>query len=267
MAVKKSEPVTEAPTPQAIASAVEAILLSVDRPITVSALAAGVVRRPHKTPDDAVSSEPPSATGDEEKLIEEAVASLNAVYESTGRSFRIESIAGGLRVMTVSSIAPAVAAFHRSRQPARLTRAGVETLAIVAYKQPITRAVLESIRGVACGEVLRTLIDRRLVTIRGRAEELGRPLLYGTTKQFLDVFGLSSLKDLPSMTELKLGPLMDAHPGSGKSVKSAVQSELAPERRVSTDGAAEPERNIEPTATDPGAVLGSGRGVVTEDRS
>lgn len=260
MALKKSEPLTDAPTPAAIASAVEAILLSVDRPIAVSALAIGVLRRPHKTPEDVESPEPAAATGEEEKLIEEAVATLNAVYESTGRSFRVESIAGGLRVMTVPSIAPAVAAFHRSRQPTRLTRAGVETLAIVAYKQPITRAVLESIRGVACGEVLRTLIDRRLVTIRGRAEELGRPLLYGTTKQFLDVFGLSSLKDLPSMAELKLGPLMDAEPKAG-GVRSAVKSELGADadREGGTPG-------TEPTPAVPSPLSASEPGVVTEDR-
>ena len=76
-------------------------------------------------------------------------------------------------------------------------------MAIIAYKQPITRAALEAIRGVACGEILRSLMDRRLVTIVGRAEELGRPMLYGTSKQFLEVFGLTSIKDLPSVEEFK----------------------------------------------------------------
>jgi segregation and condensation protein B len=86
-----------------------------------------------------------------------------------------------------------------------LSRAGLESLAIIAYRQPVTRAQLEAIRGVACGEVLRTLMDRRLITIKGRAEELGRPLLYATTKEFLDAFGLSSIKDLPSVGDLS-GP-------------------------------------------------------------
>ena len=76
------------------------------------------------------------------------------------------------------------------------------TLSIIAYRQPITRAELEAIRGVACGEVVRTLMDRRLVKITGRAEELGRPMLYGTTRQFLDTFGLASVKDLPKPEEL-----------------------------------------------------------------
>ena len=128
---------------------------------------------------------------------------LNAEYERTGRSFRIEQVAGGYRVMTLPRFAEVVAAFQGSRMRSSLSHAALESLAIIAYKQPVTRAQLEAIRGVACGEVLRSLIDRRLVTIAGRAEELGRPLLYGTTKQFLETFGLSSIKDLPSIEELR----------------------------------------------------------------
>ena len=93
--------------------------------------------------------------------------------------------------------------------PSRLElplRAAVETLAIIAYKQPITRAQLEAIRGVSCGEVIKSLMDRRIITIKGRAEELGRPMLYGTTRQFLDHFGLASIKDLPTVQELKPTP-------------------------------------------------------------
>lgn len=135
--------------------------------------------------------------------VEAAVDHLNAAYERTGRSFRIERVAGGLRVMTLPTFAPVIAEFHRARLSAKLSRPAVETLAIIAYKQPITRAQLEAIRGVSCGEVLRSLIDRKLVTVRGRAEELGRPLLYGTTRPFLDHFGLESIKDLPTIAELK----------------------------------------------------------------
>lgn len=135
--------------------------------------------------------------------VEAAVDHLNAAYERTARSFRIERVAGGLRVMTLPTFAPVIAEFHRARLSAKLSRPAVETLAIIAYKQPITRAQLEAIRGVSCGEVLRSLIDRKLVTVRGRAEELGRPLLYGTTRPFLDHFGLESIKDLPTIAELK----------------------------------------------------------------
>jgi segregation and condensation protein B len=136
-------------------------------------------------------------------LIDQAVAQLNEAYAATGRSFRIEQVAGGFRVMTLPAPAGVVAALHGQRTSARLTKAAIETLAIIAYKQPITRAQLEAIRGVACGEVLRSLMDRRLITVKGRAEELGRPILYGTTRQFLDHFGLASITDLPTMTELK----------------------------------------------------------------
>jgi len=99
--------------------------------------------------------------------------------------------------MTRPEHAPVLAAIRQQQLHGKLSRAAVETLAIIAYKQPITRADLESIRGVACGEVLRSLMERRLVTIDGRAEEPGRPMLYGTTREFLDQFGLASLKDLP----------------------------------------------------------------------
>jgi segregation and condensation protein B len=169
-------------------SAVEAVLLSVDRPVTGARLA------------EALGAVGMDAS---EAAIGEAVAELNAEYERTGRSFRIEPVAAGYRFMTLPEHAGAIAAFQKARSTGRLSRASLESLAIVAYEQPITRAKLESIRGVACGEVLRTLIDRKLITITGRAEELGRPMLYGTTRQFLDAFGLSSIRDLPSAEELR----------------------------------------------------------------
>lgn len=169
--------------PDNLASSIEAVLLSLDKPIASAKLA------------EAMGLPGPEP-------VELAIGALNEAYESTGRSFRIEKVAGGYRLMTLPAFAPVLAAFHRARASNKLGRAAIETLSIIAYKQPITRAHLEAIRGVSCGEILRSLIDRRLVTIKGRAEELGRPILYGTTKEFLDAFGLASLKDLPSATEL-----------------------------------------------------------------
>lgn len=136
--------------------------------------------------------------------IAELIDKLNAGYAKGGHAFRIEQVGGGYRVMTLPEHAEAVAGFQRLRASTRLSRAALETLAIIAYRQPITRADLEGIRGVGCGEILRTLLDRNLVTIKGRAEELGRPMLYGTTSKFLDVFGLASLKSLPKPGELGL---------------------------------------------------------------
>ncbi|MBX9638882.1 MAG: SMC-Scp complex subunit ScpB [Mycobacteriaceae bacterium] len=139
---------------------------------------------------------------DPERVIAAAVGLLNGVYRESGRTFSIELLAGGYRLMTLPAWRSVIASFHGLNAQQRLSKASVETLAIIAYKQPITRARLEAIRGVACGEVLRSLIERRLVTISGRAEELGRPMLYGTTKGFLEAFGLASLKDLPSAAEM-----------------------------------------------------------------
>ncbi len=173
---------------QSLLPSVEAMLVSADRPLKPGALV------------DALSihfDHPVSP-----KVIQEAIAQLNAQYDEHHRAFRIEEVSGGYRLMTRPEHASIVAAMHRSRATTRLSKPALETLSIIAYRQPITRAELESIRGVACGEVVRTLMDRRLVKITGRAEELGRPMLYGTTRQFLDTFGLASVKDLPKPEEL-----------------------------------------------------------------
>lgn len=139
------------------------------------------------------------------KPIVDAIGLLNEQYADTGRAFRIEQVAGGWRVMTLPEHADVLAALHKTKAQSKLSPAAMETLAIVAYKQPVLRAELESIRGVACGETLRSLMERHLIKIIGRAEEIGRPMLYGTTKQFLEVFGLSSIKDLPKVEELRRG--------------------------------------------------------------
>ncbi|MGI9014919.1 MAG: SMC-Scp complex subunit ScpB [Phycisphaerales bacterium] len=129
--------------------------------------------------------------------VREAIEHLNELYARSGRSFRIESVAGGRQVLTTPEYGPLLHRLHQSKAQSRLSPAALETLAIVAYRQPVLRADVEAIRGVACGEVLRTLMERRLVKITGRAEEIGRPMLYGTTREFLHVFGLASLDDLP----------------------------------------------------------------------
>lgn len=169
-------------------SALEAVLVSSDRPIKPDAAIDALKLLPFE--DGSLESI-------DEARIGAAVARLNEHYDSTGRAFRIERVAAGYRVMTRPEHAGVIAALHRSRAPSRLTRTQLETLAIIAYRQPVTRAELEAIRGVACGDVLRALVDRQLVKITGRAEELGRPMLYGTTPRFLDLFGLASVKDLP----------------------------------------------------------------------
>ena len=128
---------------------------------------------------------------------------MNETYAASDRSFRIEQLAGGWQILTLPDYRDVLASFPRARLETRLSPAAMETLAIIAYRQPILRADIESIRGVASGEVVRGLMDRKVVKIVGRAEELGRPMLYGTTRQFLEIFGLADIKDLPKIEELQ----------------------------------------------------------------
>jgi segregation and condensation protein B len=125
------------------------------------------------------------------------VGALNRRYDAEGSAFRVEEVAGGFQLLTRSKYAPWLRRLHSTAMEVRLSTPALETLAVVAYRQPVLRAEIEAIRGVQCGEVLRQLIERDLVRIVGRSEELGRPLLYGTTRQFLQVFGLRHLEDLP----------------------------------------------------------------------
>jgi segregation and condensation protein B len=137
------------------------------------------------------------------KQIRECIAKLNERYNEGEFSFRIEQIAGGYQMMTLSEFNYWLKKLVRIRTDTKLSPAALETLAIVAYKQPVIRADIEAIRGVASGEVIRNLMFKGLVKMVGKAEVLGRPMLYGTTKKFLDVFGLATLKDLPTAEELK----------------------------------------------------------------
>jgi segregation and condensation protein B len=195
-----------------ITSGVEAVLLSTDRPVPHRKLGVALGLLVDEDAADADSSQPQLKSEQQtareaavEQVIHRAVEALNQVYESTSRVFRVEHVSGGLRIMTLPEHSSVVSAFRKSAQFSRLSKSAIETLSIIAYRQPVTRAELEAIRGVSCGEILRTLLERRLITIKGRAEELGRPILYGTTRQFLDHFGLASLKDMPTVEEFKLG--------------------------------------------------------------
>ncbi|MBN2136183.1 MAG: SMC-Scp complex subunit ScpB [Sedimentisphaerales bacterium] len=140
------------------------------------------------------------------KQVREHIENLNAKYRAANNAFRIEQIAGGYQMLTLSPYNHWLQKLLRVRSDGKLSPAALETLAIVAYKQPVIRADIEVIRGVAVGEVLRGLMYKGLVKIVGRAEILGRPMLYGTTKKFLEIFGLNTLKDLPKVEELKKPP-------------------------------------------------------------
>jgi segregation and condensation protein B len=130
------------------------------------------------------------------------VSELNFEYERDGRAFEILPVAGGYQFFTRRDYSGVIRRLSAVRARARLSRAALETLAVVAYRGPVTRAEIDEIRGVDCGGVLRTLLDRRLVAVKGRAHVVGRPLLYETTPEFLKHFGLSDLSDLPRDSEL-----------------------------------------------------------------
>lgn len=161
---------------------IEALLFSTARPVTASRLA------------ELSGAE----DGNQARRI---VGELRDEYEAAGRAFAVEELAGGFQLLTRPEFAPYVTSLHGRQQQESLSKAALETLAIVAYRQPITRAQVEDIRGVQCGHILRSLVEKRLIRVTGKSEELGRPLLYGTTRQFLAVFGLKSLKDLPRRGE------------------------------------------------------------------
>ncbi len=149
--------------------------------------------------------------------IKNHTATLNAEYDERGASFRIEEVAGGYQILTRPEFNAWLVKLLRVRQETKLTPAVMETLAIIAYKQPCTRAEVEAIRGVAAGDGVNRLREMNLVKIVGRAEDLGRPLLYGTTKRFLEVFGLPGLEDLPQVEALR--------PPGGAPVEQAAASD------------------------------------------
>ncbi len=165
-------------------SIIEAILTASDTPVTTGKLA------------ELVGGE----TGAKE--VRQYVDDLNEVYVQTGRAFRITEVAGGFQFSVHHEFAPWIRRLLQEK-PARLSQAALEVLSIVAFKQPITKAEVEHIRGVASDGVIRHLMEKGLVRIAGRSEGVGRPLLYGTARDFLKFFGLKTLADLPKVREVE----------------------------------------------------------------
>ena len=162
---------------------VEAALMAADDPLTPRRLA-------------AVADLPDAAAARAQ------VQRLHSHFERDGSAFQVVDLAGGYQLLTRPEFHPWLLRMRRMNVELRLSPPARETLAIVAYRQPISRAEVESIRGVQCSDVLRLLMEKGLVRIAGREESLGRPVLYGTTRKFLQCFGLKSLRDLPQAKEL-----------------------------------------------------------------
>ena len=139
-----------------------------------------------------------------EKEVSELLANLSEKYADDKYPFEIKEIAGGYQFMTKGTYYPLVSQYLRLESKKKLSKAALETLAIISYKQPITKSVMESIRGVNCDYSVTKLLEKELIMISGRADGPGRPLLYGTTEKFMNHFGLKSLKDLPKIKEFEM---------------------------------------------------------------
>ncbi|MFW6456886.1 MAG: SMC-Scp complex subunit ScpB [Planctomycetota bacterium] len=138
-----------------------------------------------------------------ESTVADSIEALQSEYKKREKPYTIHKISGGYRLLTRPEFDTWVGKLRQKEQTDSLSQAAMETLAIVAYRQPVLRADIEDIRGVQSGYILRSLIEKSLVKVVGRSEELGRPLLYGTTDDFLDAFGLASVEELPSLEDLK----------------------------------------------------------------
>ena len=169
--------------PLQLIPALEALLFSSDQPLTLTLLS------------ESVESEA--------EAVRAALHELGDAYTARDAGVELREIAGGWMLVTTQAQAEWVGRMLRGKRKMRLSRPALETMAIVAYKQPVTKTEIESIRGVDASGVLTTLLERNLVTIRGRSKVVGRPLLYGTTPEFLDYFGLNELSELPRPEELR----------------------------------------------------------------
>jgi segregation and condensation protein B len=194
---------------------VESLLFAADRPLSVEALK-GII-------EDVDLAQ-----------IRSAIENLRQRYDEHGHSFHIVPLAGGYQICTRPQYAKWVKGLYRSRAHTRLSKPALETLAIIAYKQPIVKAEIEVLRGVQIDSVLQTLLERNLITIKGRKPTPGRPLLYGTSNEFLRYFGLNKITDLPARGELQSlveGPkpvegLVTDHEGEVKQIFSPERGDV-----------------------------------------
>jgi segregation and condensation protein B len=224
----------------------ESVLFSAQKPLSLRELR------------DVFASAPEHAEGDDtarslkkvkEAELEAALQTLSREHEEANRSYRLACVAGSWQFVTQPEFAPWLKALvgHKIRPP-RLSQPALETLAIIAYRQPITRAEIEQVRGVTVDGVMQTLLERGLVEQVGRAEVVGRPMTYGTSGMFLEYFGLARLDDLPAADELRRIPvqkpdsLMTADPGLAT---------VPPEQLALPGEDKQPEPSAEPAAAKP----------------
>jgi len=166
----------------AVKNVIEALLFTSDKPVMIEQI------------KNALDNLNPSE-------IRQNLEELKLEYEQNRRGIRLEEVAGGFQLITALDYAPFIKKFYKQRFTRRLSQQALETLAIIAYKQPVTRLQIESLRNVDPTGIMDSLTEKNLVKITGRKDAPGRPFVYGTTKEFLEFFGLKSLEELPKMEE------------------------------------------------------------------
>ena len=227
-----SEDLAPRATEEALVAAVEAVLFAAAEPVRVEEIAS------------AFESEEPAH-------IEAALCALSRMYDERRSGLRLERVAGGFRLATRHEVGAWVRRFFRQRNRTRLSPAALETLAIVAYRQPVTLPEIQAIRGVDPGAALKSLLDKKLVRILGRKKVVGNPLLYGTSRNFLVHFGLNGLEDLPSIDDFEqfLGAIDGAPPPLfGNAGEGADYEPLTPEEAAAFGAVAGEEAGPEETA-------------------
>lgn len=222
-----------------LARVIEALLFSAQKPLTPRELQSAI--KGAGGADELVPNEFAKCS---EAEIAAALEELKIGYIEHGHAFQLVEKADGWQLATESAYAPWVRQLFPAAKPARLTPPSLETLAIIAYRQPITRADVEAVRGVAVDGVLQSLMERGLVKIAGRAEVPGRPLLYETTQFFLEHFGLRNLDELPNSDELRRRYLptapLPAQPAAEATAELAAEESAPTDEPVAAEAAPAP---------------------------
>jgi len=229
---------------------VESLLFATQEPLLLEKRA-GAVKETAKDIKEAAGEQPPEwlepLLAVDEAGIREAIDQLTAHYEKDGRAFTIVERSHGWRLCARIEFAEWCRALYPGKKVQRLSQPALETLAIIAYRQPITKAGIEAVRGVSVDAMVQQLVDRGLAKIEGRADLPGKPLLYGTTDAFLDHFGVRTLDELPNAAELRRVKLPSPESGQASPAAEEKQLSLAP---VSDDG----EANAQAPADEPSAA-------------
>lgn len=241
------------PAPPSLKLVLEAFLFSAQKALTIRELRdlLALAAQDETAPEAAAYKK----TKDED--IEAALAELQSDHANAGRSYRLLCVAGSWQFASTPEFAPWLRALlGRKSRPPRLSQPGLETLTIIAYRQPVTRVEIEQIRGVSVDGVMQTLLERGLVEAVGRAEVVGRPVTYGTTPAFLEYFGIRSLEDLPAADELRRLPvqrpeaLLTVDPGLATAPTDATPS-AAPEAGSAPKSGDQPPTAETPAPTPP----------------